>query len=134
MSKLEEIEGIGSVYAGKLREAGVDTQEQLLQAGGTRAGRDDLASKTGISEKLLLGWINRADLARINGVGEEYADLLEHSGVDSVPELAQRNPENLLAKMQQTQDAKKLVRRMPGADDVARWVNEAKQLPRAVFH
>ena len=33
----------------------------------------------------------RANLERIKGVGEEYADLLEVSGVDTVPELARRH-------------------------------------------
>ncbi len=134
MAKLEDIEGIGATYAGKLREAGVTTQESLLAQGGKPDGRKALAESTGISGKLLLGWINRADLARIKGVGEEYADLLERAGVDSVPELAQRNAANLHAKLEQTEAEKNLVRRLPSADDVARWVTEAKDLPRAVFH
>lgn len=134
MAKLEDIEGIGPTYAGKLKEAGVDTQEELLTRGAQPAGRKALEEATGISGKLLLGWINRADLARISGVGEEYADLLEHSGVDSVPELAQRNPANLHAKMSEVEAQKNLVRRLPGTADVERWVAQAKQLPRAVFH
>ncbi|MCH9687831.1 MAG: DUF4332 domain-containing protein [Deltaproteobacteria bacterium] len=134
MAKLEEIEGIGAVYAGKLREASITTQEALLAAGGDPKGRKGLEESTGISGKLLLGWINRADLARIKGVGEEYADLLEHAGVDSVPELAQRNAANLHAKLAEVEAAKNLVRRLPSADDVVGWIAQAKDLPRAVFH
>lgn len=134
MAKLEDIEGIGRVYSDKLSAAGVDTQQDLLFKGGQPAGRKQLEQSTGISGKLLLGWINRADLARITGVGEEYADLLEHGGVDSVPELAQRNPANLSVKLAEIQAQKHLVRRLPSEADVERWVEQAKTLPRAVFH
>jgi len=134
MAKLEEIEGIGEVYAGKLREIGITTQEKLLAEGGQPSGRTRIEKETGISGTRLLGWINRADLARIVGVGEEYADLLEHAGVDSVPELAQRNAENLAVKLAEVEKAKDLVRRLPSDEDVARWVTQAKALSRAVFH
>ena len=132
MTNLEKIEGVGPKYAAKLKEAGINTQEQLLEKGSTPKGRKELEAATGLSGKLLLNWINRADLARIKGVGEEYADLLEASGVDTVPELAQRNPENLHAKMTEVNEAKKLVRSMPSAKQISDWVEQAKKLPRAI--
>ncbi len=133
MTKLTQIEGIGEKYSGKLQEAGIGTQEKLLEAGGTTQGRKALAEKTGISEKLILGWINRADLARVKGIGEEYADLLELAGVDTIPELAQRNPANLHAKMKEVAEARgNIVRRVPSPADVEKWVAQAKTLPRAI--
>jgi predicted flap endonuclease-1-like 5' DNA nuclease len=134
MSKLSEIEGIGPVCAAKLEAAGVKNQAELLAAGGTPKGRKELAAKCELSDKLVLKWINRADLARVKGIGEEYADLLEHSGVDSVPELAQRRPDNLYKKMVEVNEAKKLVRALPSESTVAKWVEQAKTLPRAVSH
>jgi hypothetical protein len=70
MGKLSEIEGIGAAYSEKLSAAGIKSQEKLLEAGGTPKGRKDLAAKTDISGKLILKWVNRADLARVKGVGE----------------------------------------------------------------
>ncbi len=134
MTKLIEIEGIGEAYAGKLEAAGIASIEALLQAGGDKKGRVALAEKTGISETLVLKWVNRADLARVKGIGTQYADLLEHAGVDSVPELAQRKAENLHAKMAEINTAKKLVRQLPSAAAVAEWVAHAKTLARAVSH
>ncbi len=134
MAKLENVEGIGPVYAEKLREAGITTTEQLLTKGGTPAGRKELAEKTGISEKLILEWVNHVDLFRIKGIGSEYADLLEEAGVDTVMELAQRNPENLYRKLQEVNAEKKLVRRLPTLKQVTDWVEQAKQLERAVFY
>jgi predicted flap endonuclease-1-like 5' DNA nuclease len=131
--KLVEIEGVGAAYAAKLEEAGVGSQEALLEAGSTSKGRKDLEEKTGISGKLLLKWINRADLARVKGIGEEYADLLELAGVDTVPELAQRKAENLHKKLKDVaEEGKNVVRRVPSASEVEKWVAQAKELRRAI--
>jgi predicted flap endonuclease-1-like 5' DNA nuclease len=132
VAKLTEIEGIGPVNAEKLQAAGIASIEKLLEAGRTPKQRTDLAEKSGISGKLLLAWINRADLMRIKGVGEEYSDLLEHAGVDTVPELAQRSAANLFEKLQAVNLEKKLVRAMPTLSQVMDWVEQAKKLPRAI--
>jgi predicted flap endonuclease-1-like 5' DNA nuclease len=107
MSSLSIIEGIGEVYEKKLKEAGVSSIEELLAACASRTGRGKLAESTGISDKLILKWANHADLARIKGIGGEYAELLEASGVDTVPELANRKPENLFARMNEVNEEKK---------------------------
>ena len=93
-----------------------------------------MVDATGISDKLILRWVNMADLFRINGIGEQYSDLLEAAGVDTVPELAQRKPENLLAKMTEVNEQKKLVRALPSLAAVEKWVAEAKALPRVVTY
>ncbi len=134
MTKLSEIEGIGEVYQAKLNEIGINSIETLLEKGGTRKGREEIIAASGISDKLILKWINRADLARIKGIGSEYADLLEAAGVDTVPELAQRNAANLHEKLPEVNEAKKLVRRPPRASMVEDWINQAKELPRAIHY
>ena len=129
---LEFVEGIGPAYAEKLRAAGVLTVLDLLRRGSTRKGRVDLAEVTGIAGKLILKWVNHADLYRIKGVGSEYADLLEAAGVDTVVELAQRNPANLLPKMVSVNEEKKLVRKTPFQSQVDDWVAQAKNLQRMI--
>lgn len=134
MAKLEEVEGIGAKHASSLRKAGVRSVEGLLKKGSTPGGRKQIAEATGINDKLILEWVNHADLFRIRGVGEEYSDLLEEAGVDTVAELAQRKPENLYQKMQEVNQAKKLVRQLPSSEQVADWVAQAKKLPRAISY
>ena len=131
-TKIEEIEGIGAAYGEKFRAAGFDNCEQLLDAGRTKKGRGEIAQKTGITEKLILTWVNHADLFRINGVQGQFAQLLEASGVDTVKELATRNPDNLAAKMAEVNAEKKCSKVTPKADTVRGWVEEAKQLPPIV--
>lgn len=134
MGKITEIEGIGPAFAEKLAAAGIKTTENLLKAGATVKGREDLAAKTGLDKKDILEWVNHADLFRIKGVGSEYADLLEAAGVDTVPELAQRKADNLAKKMEEINAEKKLVRRTPTASMVEDWVAQAKKLPKVVSH
>lgn len=131
---LEYVEGIGPVYAGKLKTIGLVTCLDLLKAGASRKGREEIVEQTGISNKLILKWVNHVDLYRIKGVGSEYADLLEASGVDTVVELAQRNPANLLQKMVQVNTEKALVRKVPTAAQVEDWVAQAKGLPRGITY
>ena len=104
--KVEEIEGIGPALGEKLRAAGINTVDKLLENAATKKQRQSLAEETGISEKQILKFTNMADLFRLNGVGQEYAELLEVAGVDTVPELAQRNAANLTAKMEEVNEAK----------------------------
>ncbi len=132
MARIIDVEGIGPFYAQKMIDAGIKTTRKLLKEGATPQGRRMIAAKTDIDETLILEWINHADLFRIKGVGEEYADLLEEAGVDTIPELAQRNPENLHASLVQVNEEKKLVRQLPAMRQVRDWVQQARALPRVI--
>ena len=133
-NRLIDIEGIGPVYAKTLAGLGLLTTTDLLQAGADPQGRENLAIAAGISKKLILRWVNQADLFRVKGVGEQYADLLEAAGVDTVPELAQRRADNLTRKMTEVNEQKRLVRRTPTEAQVAAWIESAKGLPRVVTY
>lgn len=133
--KVTEIEGIGEVYAAKLQKAGLKTVNDVLEKGKTAKGRKALADETGIDAKLILKWVNMADLFRVKGIGKEYSELLEKAGVDTVKELRNRNPENLLTKMQEVNaSARQLVRSLPAPKTVATWVETAKTLDPMVTY
>ena len=134
MTTLIHIEGIGDAYQKKLNKAGVSSVEELLEKGATTKSRKDLADKAGIGDALILKWVNRADLFRIKGIGDQYADLLEAAGVDTVPELAQRKAENLSQKFVDTNKAKNLVNKLPAVSQVADWIEQAKKLPRLISY
>ena len=132
--KIIDVEGVGPAYAEKLQNAGVVTTDDLLARGGSKSGRVSLAAATGISEGLILEWANHADLMRIDGVGSEYADLLEAAGVDSPAELAQRNAANLAGTFGELDAGRNTVRRIPSEAVVAGWIAEAKTMERMVEH
>ncbi|ADU97468.1 DUF4332 domain-containing protein [Thermovibrio ammonificans] len=134
MKPVESIEGIGPKYGEKLRNAGIKTVEELLKKGSTPQGRRELAQKTGLDERLILDWVNRADLERVKGIGPQYAELLQRAGVNTVVELSKRNPENLLKKLEEVNREKKLVRKLPTLKQVKDWVEQAKALPRVVTY
>jgi len=132
MAKIMDIEGIGGAYAKKLGAAGITTTDKLLEHCKSPKARKQLAESTGISEKLVMEWANRADLFRIKGVAEQYADLLEAAGVDTVPELGKRNAANLHAQLNEVNAKKKLTRQVPSEKQVADWIAQAKKLPRVI--
>jgi predicted flap endonuclease-1-like 5' DNA nuclease len=129
---IEDIEGIGSVFGEKLRAVGITDTDGLLAGTRTRLQRMTLAEKSGLPETKILKFANMADLYRISGIGSEYSELLEAAGVDTVPELAQRNPANLAQKIAEVNEAKKLTRRVPSEKEIASWVEQAKSLPRVL--
>ena len=130
--KVEHIEGIGATYGAAFNQAGIVSVMDLLQRGATRKGRAELVEATGIHAGLILKWINHADLFRVKGVGKQFGELLEAAGVDTVMELAQRNPVNLFRKLAEVNAEKRLAGRSPHQDEVESWVQQAKGLPRVV--
>lgn len=132
MSSIKNVEGISPEYTKKLSEIGIKTTESLLKQGKTPGGRKIIEEKTKIGHKMMLEWVNLADLFRIKGVAEEYSDLLEEAGVDTVVELAKRVPENLHSKIIEVNNTKKLVKRPPSLSMVRSWIAQAKKLDRII--
>ena len=127
--KIIDIEGIGPVYAEKLIAAGINTPGELLEKCAAPAGRKALAAETGISSDLILTWTNHVDLYRIQGVGPQFAELLEAAGVDTVKELKHRVAENLQKKLVEVNEAKNLTNRVPSVGEVQKMIDQAKELP-----
>ncbi|HOU67059.1 MAG TPA: DUF4332 domain-containing protein [Paludibacteraceae bacterium] len=134
MYKIDQIEGIGSVYAEKLIAAGVKTTDNLLEKGATKSGRTKLAESTGISETLILKWVNHSDLFRIKGIAGQFAELLEASGVDTVKEFKHRVPANLHAKLVEVNEAKNICNRVPSASELETMIEQAKGLDAKVSY
>lgn len=132
--KIDQIEGIGAVYAEKLIAVGIKTTDDLLDRCDTPKGRKEVAEATGISPKLILKWTNHADLFRIKGVAGQFAELLEAAGVDTVKELRHRVPENLHAKLVATNEEKNLCNRVPAVSEIKAMVDQAKEMdPRVKY-
>ncbi|MCP4229355.1 MAG: DUF4332 domain-containing protein [bacterium] len=129
---LLQIEGVGDIYIDKLRAVGIRSTDTLLQRCKTPNDRKNLAELAGVSPKLILEWANLADLMRIKGIGEEWADLLEAAGVDTVKELKKRNAESLFNKVIEVNDEKRLVRRLPPENFIEDWIEQAKMIKPAL--
>jgi predicted flap endonuclease-1-like 5' DNA nuclease len=131
---ITDIEGIGPAYAERLKNLRIRTTSRLLEEAKSPRGRKALAEKTGVETSRILKWANMADMMRIKGVGEEYSELLEAAGVDTVRELKYRNPKKLAEAMKKANTTRKLVRLLPSEKAVARWIAKAKSLPMKITY
>ena len=134
MSRLSEIEGLDGLMEQKLISAGITTVEAFVAATATSKERAELSKKIDVAEKIILKWANRVDLARVKGIGTGFADLLEAAGVDTVPELAQRNAENLLVKLTEVNKEYNFTKKLPTEKQLEDWITQAKNLPRAIHY
>lgn len=132
--KVEQIEGVGEVYAQKLATVGIKTTDDLLAKCATKSGRAKVAEESGISEKLILKWTNHSDLMRINGVAGQFAELLEAAGVDTIKEFRHRVPANLHPKLEEVNAQKNLCNRVPSLSEVEKMVEQAKQMEPIVTY
>ncbi len=132
--KVDQIEGIGPVYAAKLEAAGIKTTDELLARCGKPAGRKALAEETDVTEKLILRWTNHADLMRIKGIAGQFAELLEAAGVDTVKEFRHRVAANLQPKLAEVNEARNLCNRVPSVSELERMIEQAKELEPAVSY
>ena len=133
--KISEIEGIGPVTTDKFEKAGITSVEDLLEKGKTSQGRDELASATGLSSEKILEWVKMADLFRIKGVGQEYAELLLKAGIDSVKELSFRDPDYVYQKVSEVAESTgtQIIRRLPSPKELEKWIKQAKELPAVIW-
>jgi hypothetical protein len=127
-TSVSTIKGVNEELAAKLKEARITNTDHLLTAAMQRGERRELAKKLGVDASLLLELVNRADLARIRGIGDVFANLLEDAGVDSVKELARRRPDHLHAALVKANEASQRVGRVPNQEMITGWIEEAKQL------
>lgn len=132
--KVIEIEGIGPNYAARLEAMGIFTTDELLEAGGTKKGRTEIAAATDIPESLILTWVNHADLHRIEGIAGHFAELLEAAGVDTVKELANRNPNNLHQQLLNTNEEYGLTGKVPSSESLKFMIEQARTMEAKVFH
>jgi predicted flap endonuclease-1-like 5' DNA nuclease len=131
---VKDLKGITDAIVSALADKGIKDNEALVAAAASPEQRKALAADCGCDTKALLELVNRADLARVKGVSGVYSDLLEEAGVDTVKELATRRPDNLHAKLIETNDAEQLTQRPPTAAQVQDWVEQAKALPKHITY
>lgn len=126
--KIEQIEGIGPHFAERLATAGIRTSDDLLARCASDEGRRMMEMRTGISNGQLTTWMHQADLMRVNGIGSEFSQLLEASGIETVQELGLRKPENVVHLLDRVNEEKHLTRVVPPLKTVSKWVERARRM------
>mgnify|MGYP003384637549 CR=1 FL=1 len=131
---ISKLRGIAPDLASNMKAKGLRNSGMLLEKAATPKQRAALAAEYGVDDKAVLELANRADLARVKGIGEVFSNLLEEAGVDTVKELAKRKPENLHATLAAKRAEKNLAGRAPTMKEVVDWVEQAKALPKTLSY
>ena len=127
---LGELRGITDTVLNALKAQGISDSDSLLETTRTPQDRKNLSSMSGVDGGVILELANRADLARVKGIGRVYSDLMEEAGIDTVKELAQRSPKNLHVKLIEINSVRQFTQRPPSEEQIADFVEQAKALPR----
>lgn len=126
---IETVLGIGPTYGTKLKAAKITNTSKLLEATKSRYKRQQLAEATGIPYKLVLQWAQKVAIMNIAGVGPRQSNLLAAVGVDSIQDLARRDPDNLWERVGVANTFEpKFVGHTPSLATVTRWVAAAKKI------
>ena len=125
---VETIEGVGPMYGGLLRNAGINTIGDLLRIGDTVRGQQRIANEIGVTSATVVRWVRRGDLLRVKGVGRKYSALLESAGVNTVADLSRKDPNYLCQWLEAFNRERNLVRRTPPPKTIELWVRNARSL------
>ena len=134
MTRLSGARGITPDDLALLKQQGITTSDDLLKRGAAYEGRDALAVQTGIDELTLTRLVGRADLERVNGIAWDSATLLQVAGIESVPELVIAEPETLLTRLAEANEAQQIVKRTPSAKQVQTWIAAARDIPALITY
>lgn len=126
--KIQEMDGIERASGIRLREVGIVTTEDLLARCGEAAGRRMVACASGLTEDQLLKWANMADLMRISGIGQDYAELLLAAGIATVRDLENFDPADLVGNLREANQRKRVTRGVPSVNLATKWIDQAKHL------
>lgn len=129
---VSKLRGVPASARAALKRQGINTCARLLERAGKVAGRQALARSSGVDPELLLRLVQRADMARINGVGAVFSMMLEDLGVRDTGVLARQDPLRLHAMLRELNGRERLARRSPTLEEVADWIAQARALGRLV--
>jgi hypothetical protein len=132
--KVENILGIGPVFAKKLTAAQIFTTRDLLRHCSTADGRKMVSDITGVNEDQILAWTHLADLMRISGIGPQYAGLLANAGAPSLKELRTQDAAGLTLRLAEMNLLKRLPVPAPDEKTVQEWIDSAHFMNPVISH
>jgi len=125
---VEEVEGIGPTYGGRLRAINIETTEQLLEKCCESSQQTDAAKHVKVEPFVVGKWVSMSDMMRVPGVRGQYAELLEASGIALVGELARQEGATLAAKMARVNAEEHRTQSVPDPQTVSGWIEKAQGL------
>jgi tetratricopeptide (TPR) repeat protein len=129
----DQLPGMKSATIKKMQDEKIFSRAEFLLRGQNPTMRTQLSRKLNIPLDALLYWLNLSDLMRIPEINIHAAVLLEEVGVDTIPELAQRNEQNLFSALEKANNKKQSIDELT-LEKVKKWIEQAKTLERTIFY
>lgn len=89
--EVASVEGVGEVYSEDLAGLGIEDTRDLWSA-----DEGTVSEALDVPKRIVASWRSRAELMAVSGLGPQYAELLERSGVEGIEDLARREADELL--------------------------------------
>lgn len=134
MTNLTKIKGMNQAEVEAMANCGVNTVEQLLEAGASRIGRMRLTDKTRIPEETILRWVQLADIMRIPKLNQLTSVMIEQAGIFSPMDLASFGTRRLLVRLSRVAAKQRLIWSLPSVAEIENYVAEARKLQRFVTY
>jgi predicted flap endonuclease-1-like 5' DNA nuclease len=100
---VQEIEGIGDVYARRLHELGIHTTDQLRLMNATV-----IANNLGTAPATVEAWQQMSELLLVEGIGKQSAEVLVRAGVAGIDALKKEKPKALAVRANAVNTAHKV--------------------------
>jgi len=129
---LKKIQGVASEHVERLKSLGITNVKQMIEAGSTKARREELSKKTGIPLECILDLVKFADITRISDIKGVKGRLLLEAKADTIKKVSEFTGEELRKKLIEVNEKKKILKRPPTLVETTYWVEQANKLPEIV--
>ena len=124
--KMSEFQSIDPGHVVKLREAGIESTDDMMRLWADQPKRAALVESTGISLEQFTNIASMSRLARVKNVGPTFVAVLLAAGIDGPKSLFEHTPEALLKRLTAVVAEKKLTSPVPTLEQITSWYSEPK--------
>lgn len=127
-NRIKDFAFLEESFIEKLEQLGIKNTLKLYDFVQTKQAREELGSKTGISEVGILKLTKLADLSRIRWVNHTFAYVLLEAGYDTTEKISKSNYQNLYEDIKQLNNERQIYDAHIGMRDMKMVIDFAKEL------
>jgi hypothetical protein len=123
---MSEFQSIDPGHVEKLREAGIETTDDMMRLWADQPKRAALAEKIGVDMDRFTTLASMSRLARVKNVGPKFVGVMLAAGIDGPKSLFEHTPEALVKRLGDVASEQKLSSPVPTLEEVGPWFGDPK--------